>query len=90
VSRCRGAPLAGGPDALLDRQRVGLALGKRVGLALGKIDCWAPFAPGLFAASHNAELPRRIAHRIHPSAVAPTPTYFRPDAAITNVMTGRT
>ena len=29
-------------------------------------------------------------HRTQPSAVVPRPTYFRPEAKITNVMTGRT
>jgi hypothetical protein len=33
--------------------------------------------------------PNRIAHRTQPSAVVPTPTYFRPEARITKVMAGR-
>jgi hypothetical protein len=30
-----------------------------------------------------------IEHRIQPSAVVPTPTYFSPEAATTNVIAGR-
>ena len=34
-------------------------------------------------------VPNRIADRTQPRAVVPTPTYFRPEAKITNVMAGR-
>jgi hypothetical protein len=43
---------------------------------------------GCFSASQAKPTTNRIAHRIQPSAVVPTPTYFRPDAVTTNVIMG--
>jgi hypothetical protein len=37
----------------------------------------------------NAAPESRTTTNVHPSAVVPTPTYFRPDAKITNAITGR-
>src|SRR5260370_27839139 len=89
-------------DGLGDR--LGDGLGDRLGDGLGvcwvaRCDtvraCWstvgltAPLRQGLTSRSQVAIAPRATAHKVQPSAVVPTPTYFRPEARITNVMIGR-
>ena len=65
----------------LDRDGLGLpppqASARAFALCHGR-----PYASQIAAAANS------IAHSSQPSVVVPTPTYFRPEAAITNVMTG--
>src|SRR5690242_4441067 len=48
----------------------------------------APLRHGCARASHAPAATSRTAHSAQPRAVVPTPTYFRPEAKITKVITG--
>src|SRR5258708_8212024 len=68
--------------------RGGLPAGASASAGCGLTARARPLRHGCARASHTPTAASRTAHSAQPRAVVPTPTYFRPEAKITKVMTG--